>query len=57
VVDRPVAEEVAGGEARVPRADDDRGNALDDPDPQIPQATSTVTFVGLVRASYTAERF
>jgi hypothetical protein len=29
VIDRPVAEEVAGGEARVPRADDDRGKAVD----------------------------
>jgi hypothetical protein len=29
VVDRPLAEEVARGEARVPRADDDRGDALD----------------------------
>ena len=54
VVDRPVAEEVARGEARVPRADDDRGNALDGP---APQATSTVTFVGFVSASNTAERF
>jgi hypothetical protein len=30
MVDRPVAQEVARGQARVPRADDDRGNALDD---------------------------
>jgi hypothetical protein len=29
VIDRPVDEEVACGEARVPRADDDRGGALD----------------------------
>jgi hypothetical protein len=29
VVDRPFAEEVARGEARVPRADDDRGYVLD----------------------------
>ena len=30
VVDRPVAQEVTGGQARVARADDDRGYALDD---------------------------
>src|SRR4029077_19162562 len=30
VVDRPVAEEAARGQARVPRTDDDRGYALDD---------------------------
>jgi hypothetical protein len=29
VVDRPVGEEVAGGEAGVARADDDRGYVLD----------------------------
>jgi hypothetical protein len=29
MVDRPAGQESAGGEARVPRADDDRGNALD----------------------------
>jgi hypothetical protein len=34
VVDRPVAEEVACGEARVPPADDDRGRALDGLAPQ-----------------------
>ena len=38
----------------MPRADDDRGDALDGP---APQATSTVTFVGFVSASNTAERF
>src|SRR5215813_2010836 len=54
MVDRPVAQEVACGETRVPRADDDCGDALDG---LAPQATSTVTFVGLVRASNTAERF
>jgi hypothetical protein len=32
VVDGPVAEEAAGGQARVPRADDDRGYALYDVD-------------------------
>ena len=55
MIDRPVAQEVARGEARVPSANDDRGNALDGLRP--PQATSTVTFVGFVRASNTAERF
>jgi hypothetical protein len=30
MVDRPVAEEVACGEAGVPRTDDDRGDALGD---------------------------
>jgi hypothetical protein len=54
MVDRPVAQEVTSGEARVTRADDDRGSALDG---LVPQATSTVTFVGFVRASNTAERF
>ena len=54
VVDRPLTEEVAGGEACVPGADDDRGGALGG---LAAQATSTVTFVGFVRASNTAERF
>jgi hypothetical protein len=54
VIDRPVGEEVARREAGVPRADDDRGGALDG---VASQATSTVTFVGFVRASNTAERF
>src|ERR1022692_4619259 len=54
MIDRPVAEKVARREARVPRADDDRSDALDD---LAPQATSTVTFVGFVRASNTADRF
>src|SRR5581483_4373580 len=54
VVDRPVAQEVTRGQARVPRADNDRGGALDG---WSPQATSTVTSVGLVSASNTAERF
>jgi hypothetical protein len=30
VIDRPFAEEVAGGESRVPRPDDDGGGALYD---------------------------
>ena len=54
MIDRPAAEEVARGKARVPRPDDDRGELLDD---LAPQATSTVTFVGFVSASNTAERF
>ena len=38
----------------MPGTDNDRGGALDD---LAPQATSTVTLVGFVSASYTAERF
>jgi hypothetical protein len=30
MIDRTVAQEVARGQARVPRADDDRGGAFDD---------------------------
>jgi hypothetical protein len=30
MIDRPVAKKMAGGEARVPRADDDRGDVLYD---------------------------
>jgi hypothetical protein len=54
MVDRSVAEEAACGEAGMPRADDDGGDALDG---STPQATSTVTSVGFVSASNTAERF
>ncbi len=54
MIDRPIAEKVAGGKAGVPCADDDRSGALDG---WASQATSTVTFVGLVRASKTAERY
>ena len=54
MIDRPVAEEMACGKARVPRPDDDRGELLDD---LASQATSTVMFVGLLSASNTAERF
>ena len=54
VVDRPLGEEVAGGEAGVPGAYDNCGEVLDG---ECPQATSTVTSVGFVRASNTAERF
>src|SRR5262249_1573469 len=50
VVDRGVGEEAAGGQPRVPGPDDNRGDALD-------QTTSTVTSVGFVMASNTAERF
>jgi hypothetical protein len=48
------AEEVARGQSGVPRPDDDRGGVLDG---WSSQATSTVTFVGFVSASNTAERF
>jgi hypothetical protein len=34
MIDRLVGQEAARGEARVPRADDDRGYALDDVDPE-----------------------
>ncbi len=70
MVDRPVAEEVARRKTRMPRADDDRSGALEGLAPLcVPerarrtsrraaaQATSTVTLVGFVRASNTAERF
>ena len=56
VVDRPFAEEVARREAGMAGPDDDRGDSLDD-GARTSQATSTVTSVGLVRASNTAERF
>src|SRR5207302_113711 len=54
VLDRTAGQEVACRETRMPRADDDRGDALDG---LTSQATSTVTSVGLVSASNTAERF
>src|SRR6185369_13093425 len=60
VVDRPLGEQAAGGESGVTRADDDRGGALDGSAPYLrllSQATSTVTLVGFVSASNTAERF
>ena len=62
VVDRARAKMMAGREPGVPGADDDRGDALDGRFPSAtersaPQATSTVTFVGFVNASKTAERF
>jgi hypothetical protein len=54
MINRVGGEKVACGEASMPRPDDDSGNALDG---LAPQATSTMTFVGLVSASKTAERF
>ena len=54
MVDRPPAEEIACGQAGMAGTDYDDGLALDG---STSQATSTVTFVGLVRASKTAERF
>ena len=54
MIDRPLVEEVAGGEAGVSGAYDDCGEALDG---EPVQATSTVTSVGFVSASKTAERF
>jgi hypothetical protein len=42
VVDRPVAEEAAGREARVPRADDDGGDVLDDLSPVFPERARPV---------------
>jgi hypothetical protein len=45
VVDRALGEAAARGQARVPGADDDGGDPFGD------QATSTVTFTGLVIAS------
>ena len=59
VIDRPIAETAAGRQACVAGADDDRGDGFDGRlRSQRPrQTTATVTFVGLVRASYTAERF
>ena len=70
MIDRLVAEKVTRRETGVPRADDDRSKALDGRTSQCfrerarrasrraaAQATSTVTFVGFVSASNTAERF
>jgi hypothetical protein len=54
VVERPLVEEVAGGEAGMAGAYDNCRDALDG---EPPQATVTVTSVGFVRASNTAERF
>ena len=54
MVDGPLSEEAAGGEAGVPGADYNCGEALDG---ESAQATATVTSVGFVSASNTAERF
>jgi hypothetical protein len=54
VVDRPLGQEMACGEASVASADDDGRYSLDG---STSQATSTVTSVGFVSASKTAERF
>ena len=54
MVDRTVGEEMTRGQASVARADNDRGSAFDG---GFLQATSTVTSVGLVSASTTADRF
>ena len=54
MVERPLTEEVACGEAGMPGAYDNCGEALDG---EPAQATVTVTSVGFVRASNTAERF
>jgi hypothetical protein len=54
VVERSLAEEVAGGDAGVAGAYDNSGEAFDG---STCQATSTVTSVGFVSASKTADRF
>ena len=54
MVERPLAEEIACSEPSMARTDDDSGGTFDG---STSQATSTVTLVGLVRASNTAERF
>ena len=54
VVDRPLTEEVTGGEPGVAGAYDNSREALDG---EAPQVTATVTSVGFVSASNTAERF
>src|SRR5215472_1409522 len=54
MVDRPGAKKMTRCQPGVPSADNDSGDALDSP---AAQATSTVTSVGFVRASNTAERF
>src|SRR5205085_12195931 len=51
VIDRAVSEAPTCRQAGMARADDDRGDAFDR------QSTSTVTLVGLVTMSYTADRF
>jgi hypothetical protein len=61
VIDRPFSETSARREAGMPGPDDDRGDLFDDSAPlrlsTADQATSTVTLVGLVMTSNTADRF
>ena len=59
MVDRALAEEAARRQAGVAGSDDDRGDVFDDTAPRAAarQTTATVTFVGFVSTSYTAERF
>ena len=66
MIDRALGEAPAHGEAGVPGPDDDGGDVANGSRssldlataPSTPaQVTSTVTFVGLVTMSYTAERF
>ena len=54
MIDRSLSEEVARGKAGVAGPDDNRREVLDG---VCPQATSTVTSVGFVSASKTADRF
>ena len=60
MVDRAVSEAAAHGQTGVASPDDD-GSSAPGPGPSSPafpgQLTSTVTFVGFVRASKTADRF
>ena len=61
VVDRTLREAAAHGEPAVPGPDDDRCGVAPNRPPvravALGQATSTLTLVGLVMMSYTAERF
>ena len=61
VIDRALGETSARRQAGMPGADDDRGDLFDGVRSRcrrrVVQTTSTVTFIGLVMTSYTAERF
>lgn len=60
MIDRVLAENTAGRQPGVPGADDDRCDVFDvGPVASVAAryTTSTVTLVGLVTMSYTAERF
>ena len=59
MIDGAFEKEPARGQTGVAGSDDDSGDGFDDsaPDQPQPQTTATVTFVGLVRTSYTADRF